>query len=190
MVWGAPQKLSPELKFIGGFSYCLKVKAPRFEICLQGFTLASSVSHPLSLKGQRQLPESPPHHACFLLSSSVQRKMSKDGSSHLSGVDTDTGGTGECHLLANALSATAVMALLCSSGSDRAQVYWRRHRVPEVLLSFHPVTAHRSVFAFKSQSQAAKSCWVFKQMLRKSLAVALEERQILLRQWDELAFHV
>lgn len=65
MVWGAPQKLSPELKFIGGFSYCLKVKAPRFEICLQGFTLASSVSHPLSLKGQRQLPESPPHHACF-----------------------------------------------------------------------------------------------------------------------------
>lgn len=90
MVWGSPQKLSPELKFIGGFSYCLKVKAPRFEICLRGFTLASSVSHPLSLKGQRQLPESPPHHACFLLSSSVQRKMSKDGSSHLSGVDTDT----------------------------------------------------------------------------------------------------
>lgn len=65
MVWEAPQKLNPELKFIGGFSYCLKVKAPRFEICLQGFTLVSSVSHPPSLKGQRQLPGPPPHHACF-----------------------------------------------------------------------------------------------------------------------------
>lgn len=52
--------------------------------------------------------------------------------------------------------------------------------MPGVLLSFHPITAHRSVFAFKSQ--AAKSCGLFEQMLRKFHAVAFEERQILLRQ--------